>query len=220
MLCRPTKSKLLLRQMIGRGTRKHEGKDLCTIVDLVVQRRQEDVISASGIFDDLELSPSEQETMTIRDKIEQQKYICHEAQRLAEVLDQARLNKELEMDQEKKRRRQKGIQEDYVVLNIPDNVNLLLDTRLLRNLGLDAGSFGAEFNMEQDNLTRGKPLKNWAENDSPHDYQLDYLKEHTDYDIEDLSILKPMEAQSLINIIKRQTKQTSIGRRRLSLIHI
>ena len=66
ILCRPSKSKLLLRQIIGRGTRPFDGKTICTIVDLVVKRREQDIVSASGIFDDLELSKIEQQTMTIR----------------------------------------------------------------------------------------------------------------------------------------------------------
>ena len=215
ILCRPSKSKLLLRQFIGRGTRPYEGKELCTIVDLVVKRRQADILSASGIFDDLQLSPSEQETMTIRDKIEQQRYTCHEAHRLCDVIDKARLNRELLEEENQKKKRETGEQEDLIVDNIPDSVSLLMDTRLMRMLGLDAKSFSEEFTREQAMLTRSKPLKSWEEKESLHEYQLDYLKNHTEYNEEDLELLDPTEAQSLINIMKRQTKPISIGRRRI-----
>ena len=214
ILCRPTKSKLLLRQIIGRGTRPYDDKELCTIVDLVVKRRQEDIISASGIFDDLELSPSEQETMTIRDKIEQQKLYFAEKTRFAEVIHEIRIKKELEEENQRKNRKQVD-QEDLIVDNIPDSVSLLLDTRLMRTLGLDAKSFSEEFTREQAMLTRSKPLKTWEEKESLHEYQLDYLKNHTEYNEEDLSLLDPTDAQSLINIMKRQTKTISIGRRRI-----
>ena len=215
ILCRPTKSKLLLRQMVGRGTRNHKDKDLCTIVDLVVKRRQEDIISASGIFDELELSPTEQETMSVRDKIETQKETYTERTRLVGLLDGIRLKLELEEDQEEKKRRQNKQPDEFIVQDMPDSVSLLLDTRLMRVIGLDAKSFTAEFLSEQGMLNKGKPYKSWVEKESPHDYQLEYLSEHTEHDIDDLNMLKPMEAQSLINIMKRQTKPTSIGRRRI-----
>ena len=214
ILCRPSKSKLLLRQFIGRGTRPYEDKELCTIVDLVVKRRQADILSASGIFDDLELSPSEQENMTILEKIEHQKLSFAVKTRLAEVIHEIRLKKELEEENQRKNRKQED-QEDLIVDDIPDSVSLLLDTRLMRTLGLDAKSFSEEFTREQAMLTRSKPLKSWDEKESLHEYQLDYFKNHTGYNEEDLSMLDPMEAQSLINIMKRQTKNTSIGRRRI-----
>lgn len=52
VVLRPTKSALLLQQMIGRGLRTAEGKDDCVILDLAVERRQKDLISVagSGIF--------------------------------------------------------------------------------------------------------------------------------------------------------------------------
>ena len=52
IVLRPTKSALLLQQMIGRGLRTAEGKDDCVILDLAVERRQKDLISVagSGIF--------------------------------------------------------------------------------------------------------------------------------------------------------------------------
>ena len=52
IVLRPTKSALLLQQMIGRGLRTADGKDDCVILDLAVERRQKDLISVagSGIF--------------------------------------------------------------------------------------------------------------------------------------------------------------------------
>ena len=75
IVARPTKSGLLIQQMVGRGLRKAPGKKDCIIVDLAFQRRQQDLISvaASGIFggfQDLEFS---RQDMSILELIEFQK---------------------------------------------------------------------------------------------------------------------------------------------------
>ena len=52
IVARPTKSGLLIQQMVGRGLRIAPGKTDCLILDLAFKRRQHDLISvaASGIF--------------------------------------------------------------------------------------------------------------------------------------------------------------------------
>ena len=214
ILCRPTKSKLLLRQFIGRGTRPYPGEELCTIADLVVQRRQQDVISASGIFEDLELSPSEQQRMTVKEKIEKQKLFSGGLTMLANVLEEIKLQKELEEDEEKKRKKEKT-EQDFMFEDIPDNISLILDTRILRETGLDAKSFTTQFNMEITMLERGKPFESWKNKESPHEYQMEYLTENTNYAPSDISMLSPMEAQGLINIMKRQNKEITFNRRKI-----
>ena len=101
IVARPTKSGLLIQQMVGRGLRKAPGKNDCIIVDLAFQRRQQDLISvaASGIFggfQDLEFS---REDMSILELIEFQKERAPLLQGLHSVLSQ-RLAK-LEVEQEK-----------------------------------------------------------------------------------------------------------------------
>ena len=210
ILCRPTKSKLLLRQIIGRGTRPCPEKSECTIVDLVVKRRESDIIRASGIFDDLELSPSEEESMTIREKIAIQKQLADGRQLLARVVDEMRLKKELESDDNSKEKGEK-IEENLINENVPDSVSMLMDTRLLRETGLDAKSFAVAYNMEKSRFTMQ------GDSDTPYPYQIDFLTKNTNYDEKDLEMLKPEEAQSMINIIKRQTKPTTQGQRSLLL---
>ena len=205
ILCRPTKSKLLLRQIIGRGTRPCPEKTECTIVDLVVKRREQDVIRASGIFDNLELSPSEEESMTIRDKILIQKQLSHGRHGLVRVLDEIKLQKELEVDDEDSREKEERIPNPLDNENIPDSVSLLMDTRLLRETGLDAKAFTEEYNREKHKFTMV------GDNPTPYPYQIDFLISNTNYEEADLMMLKPEEAQSMINIIKRQTKPTTKG---------
>ena len=216
ILCRPSKSKLLLRQIIGRGTRKHTSKSVCTIVDLVVKRREQDIISASGVFDELELSPVEQQYMTIRDKINIQKQKASCIANLVSVVEEISLLKEIENEEKAKKKRQKKKQEDvFIIENIPDSVNMLLDTRILRAIGLDADEFGTAFEIEQKTIERGRPLKSWLEKETPHEYQMDFLKAHTDYTEEDLAALNPVEAQCFIGIMKKQLRPVSPGRKHI-----
>lgn len=210
ILCRPTKSKLLLRQIIGRGTRNDKDKKICKIGDLAVRRRQGDIISASGVFDDLELSPVEQRTMTIRDKIIIQKKRIRATSKLVSVLDEIRILKALEEQEEKKEVVKQEEEFDYEVMK--DSVSLLMDTRLLRAIGLDAKTFHEQFSYEKDKLNVATPFNSV---DKLYDYQLEYLAKETGYSHEDLSILQSIEAQSFMNIIKRQVKPTTYGSKKI-----
>ena len=55
LIARPTKSPLLLTQMIGRGTRKAEGKADCMIIDVAQWQRGRNAVSVASLFD-LDLS--------------------------------------------------------------------------------------------------------------------------------------------------------------------
>jgi hypothetical protein len=50
IVARPTKSKVLYTQMIGRGTRIHDGKDDCLIVDLVGATERQDLMTCNSLF--------------------------------------------------------------------------------------------------------------------------------------------------------------------------
>lgn len=56
LIARPTKSPLLLTQMIGRGTRKAEGKADCMIIDVAQWQRGKNAVSVASLFD---LDPSQ-----------------------------------------------------------------------------------------------------------------------------------------------------------------
>ena len=141
IVARPTKSGLLIQQMVGRGLRKAPGKNDCIIVDLAFQRRQQDLISvaASGIFggfQDLEFS---REDMSILELIEFQKERAPLLQGLHSVLSQ-RLAK-LEVEQEKEIEID-AVDEEITEYDFPyidpnvvsEGVMLLLDTALLRRV--------------------------------------------------------------------------------------
>ena len=141
IVARPTKSGLLIQQMVGRGLRKAPGKKDCMIVDLAFQRRQQDLISvaASGIFggfQDLEFS---RQDMSILELIEFQKERAPLLQGLHSVLSQ-RLAK-LEVEQEKEIEID-AVDEEITEYDFPyidpnvvsEGVMLLLDTALLRRV--------------------------------------------------------------------------------------
>ena len=50
LIARPTKSPLLLTQMIGRGTRTAEGKEDCMIIDTALWQRGTDAVSVASLF--------------------------------------------------------------------------------------------------------------------------------------------------------------------------
>lgn len=50
-LCRPTKSRALYSQMVGRGTRKYPGKDDCLIVDFAFLTGQHKLVQPTELFD-------------------------------------------------------------------------------------------------------------------------------------------------------------------------
>ena len=56
LIARPTKSPLLLTQMIGRGTRKAAGKADCMIIDIAQWQRERNAVSVASLFN---LSPSQ-----------------------------------------------------------------------------------------------------------------------------------------------------------------
>jgi hypothetical protein len=51
LIARPTKSKVLYTQMIGRGTRPYPGKANCLILDLVGATSRHDLLSMSALFE-------------------------------------------------------------------------------------------------------------------------------------------------------------------------
>lgn len=50
-LCRPTKSRALYSQMVGRGTRRAEGKENCLLIDFNYLTSKHDLVKATDLFD-------------------------------------------------------------------------------------------------------------------------------------------------------------------------
>ncbi len=69
VLARPTKSTLLYTQMIGRGTRLHEGKEKLTVVDIVDVTRDHSLVTLPGLFGFQETFDLEGKTTTEVDGI-------------------------------------------------------------------------------------------------------------------------------------------------------
>lgn len=211
LLCRPTKSPLLLTQMIGRLTRNSPGKDIGKIFDLVFQRRQEDILSASSIFSDFELPEAEAEGLSVRERIEIQKERSHLISKLVFRLDRLRHQRELtereEVEQEKERSKKMKILNPLDVRDIPDAIQLLVDTRILNELELDYKEFAMDFKVQMQ-VIKMMPANDFADG-PPHPEQIRVLKEYTNYDEADLMLMNWTEAQSLIQMFKSNSPITS-----------
>lgn len=82
-LCRPTKSRPLYAQMIGRGTRRAEGKADCLLVDFNFLTAQHELVRPADLFDSTTTDP---ETLLIVEEMLKQ----GPGQDLVEVVERAR----------------------------------------------------------------------------------------------------------------------------------
>ena len=206
ILCRPTKSASLLKQIIGRLTRPHEGKDKGLFIDLGFQRRQDDIITASNIFQQSELQESEQEDLTVRERIELQIQKAWMIHRFRYLIDRHRHELELsgagEPEPESKAKVEKD--DELYYEDVPDTVQLLVDTRFLTKFGLTYSEFKPLFADQIRKLqTVGQQQSLWtyAEADPR---QIKKLSDITDIPEEDLSIMSWIEAQALAHLVRDQ----------------
>lgn len=93
-LCRPTKSRSLFSQMIGRGTRLYPGKENCLVIDFNFLTEKHDLVRPADLFDGPEADP---EVLDIADKIMREA----PGKDLLDAIEQAREDKE---EKEKQRR--------------------------------------------------------------------------------------------------------------------
>jgi len=87
LLCRPTKSKILYTQIIGRGLRTSEGKSNCLIIDVVDIVRKHDLMTMTDVFG---VEIKDQETLT--------EAIEREEKNKAEKLEREELAKQKEIE--------------------------------------------------------------------------------------------------------------------------
>jgi len=207
LICRPTKSPLLLTQMIGRLTRRspETGKTIGIVYDLVFQRRQEDIISASDIFGDFELAESEKEQLSIKERMDKQIERKALIETLINKLDRIRHQKELvqeenEREQEEARKK-KRILKELLESDMPDSVQLLVDTRILNKLDMSYKEFSLEFRNEIQILRLKQKGDDWIDEQAVPK-QISELSQLMDYNHEDLSIISWIEAQVLIELFK------------------
>ena len=202
LICRPTKSKLLLTQMIGRSTRRADGKDYAKIIDLVFHRRQNDIISASGIFSELEEPEPSEEHLSVRERILLQNQRSSMMARTVHILDRIRHKRSLQEEEELKSKKERQ-EKEYMAWDVPDSVNLLVDTRMLRALHMSVGEFQSSFRENMKTFFQSHDQGSWM-NGEPHENQLDKLERFTGYNREDLSVMNWKEAQILIKIFEQQ----------------
>jgi ATP-dependent helicase IRC3 len=86
ILCRPTKSKVLYTQMIGRGSRHFPGKTDCLIIDVVGNTSRFDLMTFAGLFD---IDEKRLQDKTLRQAVDEQ--LVQEAQRDAMREQEGRL---------------------------------------------------------------------------------------------------------------------------------
>ena len=205
IVARPTKSGLLIQQMVGRGLRKAPGKKDCLIVDLAFQRRQQDLISvaASGIFggfQDLEFTC---EDMSILQLIELQKERVPLIQGLHNVVSQ-RIDK-LESEQEKvefeiaKDEEIQAYQDPYIDPNVlSEGVMLLVDTAFLRRFCGEHVNVGELWKSLAQALARAS---SYMRTKPATDKQKGLLVSKFDMDWDDLDLLNRADASAIIGTL-------------------
>ena len=207
VICRPTKSALLLTQFIGRVTRNAPGKEFASVIDLVFGRRQQDIITASSIFEDYDLKDPEIVGLSIKQRYELQIRRANLIQHLTHIIDRYRHNKDLSETKELEEKIKKSrYPKDPQYIDMPDSIQLLVDTRILKKLDVTYKEFMIEFKNEVYNLTANQ--KSIFQHTEVGDSQLDKLQELTGYNREDLSIMDWVDAQALIGVFNAQ-KPTS-----------
>lgn len=212
ILCRPTRSPLLLIQIIGRVTRKSPGKDIGKIFDLVFKRRQEDILSASSIFSDFDLAESEVEGKSVLERINIQEKRSGLLAQLIYRLDRIRHIRELtqkediENDNENEKAQKVKLLDPYMPEDVPDSIQLLVDTRMLNDLEMDFKEFIMDFKI-QSQIIKMMPKNDWVDG-PPHPEQISLLLEYTRYDNDDLMLMNWTEAQSLIQMYKASSPIT------------
>ena len=146
VIARPTKSAMLIQQMVGRGLRKAEGKSDCKIIDLSFTRRQQDLISIAssglfGAFQELHFEAPEKSILELIElQNEKEAYLERLVNKLAAVVEKKREREESAATGEDIRQITDASEEihllpgTYIPLNTVESVVLLLDTAMLRDL--------------------------------------------------------------------------------------
>lgn len=218
LICRPTKSPLLLTQMIGRLTRRSPdtGKTVGIVYDLVFKRRQEDIISSSDIFGDFSLAKSEMEHLSVKERYTRQAERKVAMEHLIYRLDRIRHEKSLVEEKEARQEeiRKKRYEEEFMESDMPDSVQLLVDTRILNKLDMSYKEFSLEFRNETQILRLKQKGDSWID-EQALPKQLSELSNLMNYTDEDISIMSWIEAQVLIQLFKSSEPITERQRKYL-----
>lgn len=204
VVARPTKSQLLIQQMVGRGLRIAPGKKDCLIVDLAFKRRQSDLISvaASGIFGGYQDLQFTRQDMSLLELIEFQKESAPLLQGLHSVVSQ-RIEK-LKQDASAE---EKAIDDPvsawelrYAELSnsLSEGIMLLVDTALLRRICGEATNLSDVWVRLTQALARTpRDMRTKPATDK----QKSMLSARFDFDWDDLEMLNRADASALIGTL-------------------
>lgn len=206
VVARPTKSALLIQQMVGRGLRKAPGKKDCLILDLAFKRRQQDLISvaASGIFGGFQDLEFTHEDMSILEMIESQKERLPLLQGLHNVLSHRRVKlkeaaEKTALEVEKIDEPETSIDFPYVDANtVSDGVLLLVDTAILRRICGEAANMRDVWTRLTHALAR---TPSYMRTKPATDKQKSLLSGKFDFDWNDLEMLNCADASALIGTL-------------------
>ena len=145
VIARPTKSGMLIQQMVGRGLREVEGKTDCRIIDLAFTRRQQDLISVAssglfGAFQELHFEAPEKSILELIELQNQKEAYLQTLVNHLAVIQQKREREECAATAEDIRQITDSSEEihlpagTYIPLNTVESIVLLLDTAVLRDL--------------------------------------------------------------------------------------
>ena len=209
VIARPTKSAMLIQQMVGRGLRKAERKTDCKIIDLAFRRRQQDLISVAssglfGAFQELHFEAPEKSILElIALQNEKEAYLETLVNHLA-VIQQKREREKSAATGEDIRQITDASEEihllpgTYIPLNTVESIVLLLDTAMLRDLLGERVSesdfwkrFASKFSDTSPTM-RDKPITT---------AQVSLLAKLLNVPVEDLEILNRAGASALIGTL-------------------
>lgn len=211
VVARPTKSTLLIQQMVGRGLRRFEGKQDCLILDLAFKRRQQDLISvaASGIFGGYQDLQFEHNEMSLLELIEFQKARAPLLQGLHSVLTQRLDQLELEQIETHNESEEEEFYHEidtYVPGNeVTEGIQLLVDTSLLRRICGEAANLGDVWGQ----LTRALAKTSHYMRTLPAtEKQKSLLSRRFSLDFGELDVLNRADASALIGTLLDFEKPT------------
>ena len=203
VVARPTKSGLLIQQMVGRGLRKAPGKQDCLILDLAFKRRQSDLISvaASGIFGGYANLHFTRPDLSILELIEWQKARAPHLQALHSVLSQRLESVKVDAKQSliaEKEAEYDILPDDIDAESLSEGLLLLVDTKLLRRICGEAHDFQAVWKRLMQALSRTS--FSMRSRQATHK-QKKLLSDKFDFEFAELDLLNCADASALISTL-------------------
>ena len=208
IVARPTKSGLLIQQMVGRGLRIAPGKTDCLILDLAFKRRQHDLISvaASGIFGGFQDLQFTRQDLSLLELIKFQKERAPLLQGLHNMITQRIAKLKIENAEKVKQIENADEVPDVITSSVsvvPSNelsegILLLVDTALLRRVCGEANNFSDVWERLTQALAR---TSHYMRTRPATDKQKDLLASRFSFDLHELELLNRADASALIGTL-------------------